>query len=178
MSNNIVFLVFIVVMFFVSCKPNYHEQQRKLKLQKEQYEKNLMMANRGLVSRDSTKIVGLIRARGWEMKSSRTGLWYQILEKGDGPKAKIGQVAELNYNVRLLNNELVYSSDSTGPLRFQISKGGVERGLEEGVLLLNQGDSARFILPPHMAHHLMGDQQSIPPRSIIIYEVRLNSLLK
>ena len=161
----------------VSCQSNYHEQKRKEQMAQRQYEENLMKANRGLISRDSTKILGIVRARGWDMQVSSTGLWYEILDKGTGPEAKEGQVAELDYKVRLLSNKLVYTSDSTGPMRFRISKGGVERGLEEGVLFLNEGDSARFILPPYMAHHLLGDQRKIPPRSIIIYEVRLKSLL-
>ena len=162
----------------VSCRLNYHEQKRKEQLAQRQYEENLVKANRGLISRDSSKILGVIRARGWDMRVSSTGLWYQILDKGNGPKAEPGQLAVLDYNVRLLSNKLVYSSDSTGLLRFRISKSSVERGLEEGVLYLNEGDSARFILPPYMAHHLLGDQKRIPPRAIIIYEVRLKSLLK
>lgn len=178
MKNKLVFIFLLAGIWFYGCKPNYHEQQRKIELQKKQYEKNLLLANRGLVSRDSSQIVGMLRAKGWDMKVSKTGLWYQILDKGYGPKAEAGQLAELDYKVRLISNELVYTSDSTGPMRFRISKGGVERGLEEGVLYLHEGDSARFILPPYMAYHLMGDQKKIPPRAIIIYEVRLNSLLK
>lgn len=172
-------IIFVILIgLFSACKSNYHEKKRIKQMQERQFQENLVMANRGLVSRDSSRILGVVRARGWDMEVSETGLWYQILDKGNGPKAQEGQIAELNYKVRLLSNQLVYTSDSTGPIRFRISKGGVERGLEEGVLYLNEGDSARFILPPYMAHHLLGDQNQIPPRAIIIYEVRLNSLLK
>ncbi|PLX22865.1 MAG: peptidylprolyl isomerase [Salinivirgaceae bacterium] len=177
MSYRLIVPIFLFAFVILGCKSNYHEKRINSQMQKRQYDENLIIANRGLISRDSSKIVGILRARGWDMNVSETGLWYQVLDKGDGPKAQEGQVAELEYKLRLINNKLVYSSDSTGPLRFRISKGGVERGLEEGMLYLSEGDSARFILPPYMAHHLLGDQNKIPPRAIIIYEVRLNSLL-
>ncbi len=168
----------IILIAISACKQNIHEKRRQQRVLKQQYEERLIEANKGLVARDSARILGVTRANDWEMDVTGTGLWYQIIENGDGPQARIGNIAVLDYEVRLLNGQLAYTADSTGPLKFRLSKGGVERGLEEGVLLLNQGDSARFILPPYMAHHLLGDQKKIPPRSTIIYEVRLISLEK
>jgi FKBP-type peptidyl-prolyl cis-trans isomerase len=178
MRNKTIAILVVIGAIFSNCQSNYHEKKRIEQMQEKQFQENLLMANKGLISRDSSKILGVVRARGWDMEVSETGLWYQILDEGNGPKAQDGQIAVLEYKLRLLSNQLIYTSDSTGPLQFRISKGGVERGLEEGVLYLNEGDSARFILPPYMAHHLLGDQNQIPPRAIIIYEVRLISLLK
>jgi FKBP-type peptidyl-prolyl cis-trans isomerase len=48
-----------------------------------------------------------------------------------------------------------------------------ESGLEQGILMMQEGDKARFILPPHLAHGLLGDENMIPARSIIVYEVEL-----
>ncbi|MFO7863514.1 MAG: FKBP-type peptidyl-prolyl cis-trans isomerase [Salinivirgaceae bacterium] len=167
--------VIVAMMFFQHCQ---HENSQQRGMTKEEREEALVKANKGLVSRDSAQILGVVRAKGWEMQTTGTGLWYQIIEQGNGRKAKTNMIAELLYKVRLLNGKLVYSSDSTGLKSFRITKGGVERGLEEGILLLREGDSARFVMPPYMAHHLMGDQKRIPPRASIIYEVRLKSLRK
>jgi FKBP-type peptidyl-prolyl cis-trans isomerase len=52
----------------------------------------------------------------------------------------------------------------------------VESGLEEGILLLQEGDKARFIMPPHLAHGLIGDRDKIPARATIIYDLELVSL--
>ncbi len=107
------------------------------------------------------------------MTTSGTGLWYQIYQKGNGAPAKTGKMASINYKVWLLDGTLCYSSDSLGMKKFRIGKGGVEKGLEEGILLMRVGDKARFIMPPHLADGLIGDQDKIPPRSIILYEVEL-----
>ena len=61
-------------------------------------------------------------------------------------------------------------------MRFKIGQGGVESGLEEAVLLMSVGDKGRFIMPPHLAHGLLGDNNKIPPRSIIVYQAELIKL--
>jgi len=110
------------------------------------------------------------------MIETKTGLWYMIYEKGEGKKSKEGLYATINYNIALLDGPQCYSSDSLGPKRFKIGRSLVESGLEEGILLLTEGDKARFILPPHLAHGLVGDDNRIPARSIIVYDVELLSL--
>jgi FKBP-type peptidyl-prolyl cis-trans isomerase len=96
-----------------------------------------------------------------------------IYKNGSGADAQTGKQATLNYKVWLLDGTLCYSSEKSGPKKFRIGQGGVESGLEEGVLLLKVGDKARFIMPPHLAQGLIGDQDKIPPRSCIVYEVEL-----
>jgi FKBP-type peptidyl-prolyl cis-trans isomerase len=66
--------------------------------------------------------------------------------------------------------------DNDDPKTFLIGQGGVESGLEEGILLLQEGDKARFIMPPHLAHGLIGDRDKIPARATIIYDLELVSL--
>ena len=110
------------------------------------------------------------------METTETGLWYMIYEKGTGIPSSNGKIATIKYNVYLLDGTLCYSSEKTGPKKFTIGKGGVERGLEEGVLMLHMGDKARFILPPHLAQGLTGDGNKIPSRSIILYEVELTQI--
>ena len=96
-----------------------------------------------------------------------------IAEQGNGPKVKDGDIITIRYNLWLINGNLVYNSIDDGPKTFLVGKGGVESGLEEGVLLLHDGDKARFILPAHLAYGLLGDEKKIPPRTAIVYELEL-----
>jgi FKBP-type peptidyl-prolyl cis-trans isomerase len=45
--------------------------------------------------------------------------------------------------------------------------------LHEGIQLLHVGDKAIFILPSHLAHGLLGDEDKIPPHSAVIYDIEL-----
>ncbi len=165
--------ILLLCIFLFSCRQEHRN------LTKENYretKKSLIEINRLLVKKDSAKIADYIKSRNWNMIETKTGLWYMIYENGAGKKSEEGLYATINYNVALLDGTRCYSSDSLGPKRFKIGRGSVESGLEEGVLLLKEGDKARFILPPHLAHGLVGDDNRIPARSIIVYDIELLSL--
>jgi FKBP-type peptidyl-prolyl cis-trans isomerase len=110
------------------------------------------------------------------MKTTETGLWYRIKKEGTGEKATKGRIITLEYKVSLLDGTVCYTSEKDGLKVFEIGHGGVESGLEEAVLMLNKGAEAVFILPPYLAHGLLGDENKIPARSSIVYEVKVLSI--
>ncbi len=164
--------VILLCVFLVSCIGKSRRQEEEHNDTK----KTLIEVNKILVKKDSEKIAGYIKTRNWDMAETKTGLWYMIYENGSGEKSKEGLDATINYRVSLLDGPECYNSDSLGPKTFKIGRGSVESGLEEGILLLREGDKARFILPPHLAHGLVGDDNKIPARSIIVYDVELLKL--
>lgn len=133
--------------------------------------------NKILLEIENQDIIDFINRYGWETRETGSGLRYYIYRQGNGPRARSGQTAVINYSVRLLTGDLVYSSEENGPRRFRIGRGGVESGLEEGIVLLRVGDRAKFILPAHLAHGLPGDGERIPQRAAIIYDVELIELI-
>lgn len=140
---------------------------------KKQYEESLMEVNKNLVRTEDQKIDDFIQRYHWKMKDTGTGLRYWIYREGNGPKAEPGKVAEIAYTVSLLNGEVCYSSDEEGPKSFVIGKGNIESGLEEGILLLKEGDRAKFIIPSHLAFGLLGDMKKIPAKAVLVYDVEL-----
>ena len=139
-------------------------------------ERAMVGANRILVKKDREKIKAYMERNNLSLEESPTGLWYGIPLAGTGEMAATGLVATLAYRVSLLDGTLCYDSDVLGVKQFRIGQGGVEAGLEEGVLMLRAGSKAIFIMPPHLAHGLPGDGNKIPARSIVLYEVELLTL--
>ena len=129
-----------------------------------------------MIQKDRQHIVGWLNRNNLEMTETKTGLWYSIDRKGEGPKAETGEVAVINYSVSLLDGTPCYSSRVRGPKQFKIGQGGVESGLEEGILLLHEGEKATFVMPPHLAYGLPGDGDKIPAHAIIVYKVELVAL--
>lgn len=171
---------FILIVFshlLVSCSSASPENKKKNKEDQAKYNKSLEAANRYLTTLDAERIENYAKRRNWDMKVTKSGLWYQIYSFGNGAKAEEGQIAVLNFKISLLDGTLCYSSDSLGVKQFAIGHGGVESGLEEGIRLLHVGDKARFIMPPYQAHGLIGDMDKIPARSIIVYEIELLKLI-
>lgn len=132
--------------------------------------------NRQFMRDESAQIDGYAERKGWEMTTTGTGLRYMIYEKGTGPRAAAGMRAEVAYVVSLLDGTVVYTSEESGPVEFLIGQDNVESGIHEGVTHMHVGDKARFILPSHLAHGLTGDQNKIPPRSSVVYDITLLGL--
>lgn len=129
--------------------------------------------NKQLVGEEQKIIARYVEDEALEMNTTETGLWYEISEEGNGDKIVKGKVVTLDYNIWLLDGTLCYSSANDGQKAFLVGQGGVESGLEEGILLLKRGSKATFIMPPHLAHGLIGDDDRIPSRAILRYEIEV-----
>lgn len=163
-------LLFLTVAF-VACNDSGKTKRRRYISQE-----TLMNVNKKLVSRDVAEIKKYVDSLGVDFKTTQTGLWYYIRERGKGANAQKRQVITLKYKLSLLDGSVRYNSESDGLKIFEVGHGGVEAGLEEGVLMLNKGSKALFILPPYLAHGLLGDDNKIPARSSIVYDVEVLSI--
>jgi FKBP-type peptidyl-prolyl cis-trans isomerase len=169
----ILFLGLLISLLFFSC--NEHPSPKKPPSQ-EGLKETMMQVNKNLVESENQNIEQYIKRYGWEMKKTGTGLRYMIYKHGDGEKAVTGKTAKLNYKVGLLDGTQCYSSDENGPKIFRIGKGGIESGLEEGILFLHVGDRVKFILPSHLAFGLVGDSKKIPAKAVLVYDIELIEL--
>lgn len=163
------FTLILCLIFFSCDREGKVEQKTVVKHSK----KSLEEINKLLVDKDAELIKSYVERRGWNMQVSESGLWYMVYAEGDGKNIKKDVEITFNYSVHLLDGTLCYSSEESGAKSFIVGKGGVESGLEEGVLLLRDGSKARFIMPPHLAHGLIGDENRIPARASIIYDIEI-----
>lgn len=133
----------------------------------------LISANKKYVVQEADEIEQYIKRHNLDMKKTGTGLRYMIYANGTGAPAQNGKEAKVNYNISLLDGTQCYSSKEKGPKTFLIGQDNVESGLHEGILYMKEGDKAIFILPSHLAHGLLGDENKIPPRSSVVYDIEL-----
>ncbi|MEY4111043.1 MAG: hypothetical protein RLZZ46_1398 [Bacteroidota bacterium] len=139
-----------------------------------QVNRQLININRELIAKESARIDGWIKRNGHSAEKTGTGLRIIRKETHTGqPRPKPGNLVTINYNVKLLDGTECYSTRGKKPEVFKVEMAQVESGLHEGVQYLHKGDKAIFVLPPHLAHGLIGDQEKIPPMSSIIYEIEL-----
>lgn len=169
---NLLFL--IITGFMVSC--NNATETPKREINRKTIEEPLLNANKQATIIEDEQIESYIQRHKWKMTKTGSGLRYAIYKKGNGPKAEAGKIAIVNYSVELISGEEIYSSEKDGAKEFLIGKGGVESGIEEGILLLHVGDHAKFIIPSHLGFGLIGDQNKVPPKSTLIYDIELLDL--
>jgi FKBP-type peptidyl-prolyl cis-trans isomerase len=129
--------------------------------------------NRYLILKDKERIQNYIERKGLQMIESPTGLWFQIIEEGEGRNLTDNSKISMEYDCSLLDGTECYSSEKTGPKELILGRSEMEPGLNEGLRILKPGAEAIFILPPYLAYGLPGDGKMIPPRSIIVYKVNI-----
>lgn len=167
---------FIFFLNFIACKDRHQPTTRTTNIESREFQNKLIEANKMYVKRESDEIDQYIAHKGWNMITTGTGLRYMIIRKGEGTQAKPRQAAKVNYKISLLDGSVCYSSDSIGPKEFIVEGDNVESGLHEGIQYMHVGDKAILILPSHLAHGLMGDENKIPAKASVIYELELLSL--
>ncbi len=168
-ENALSILPVLILLLFSCSSGRTGEEQEKIIISRE----DMVRANQFLSGKDMDLIRAYVNRRNWDIEFTGTGLGYQIYHHGTGKEVVRGADITIEFVTSLLNGRVCYSSEEEGPKTFRVGQGGVEAGLEEGVLMLREGDRARFVLPPFMAHGLIGDQDRIPPRAVVIYEVEV-----
>ncbi|WP_445955142.1 peptidylprolyl isomerase [Yeosuana sp.] len=105
---------------------------------------------------------------------TKSGLRYQIIQKGDGKKAEKGKMVSVHYKGQLADGTVFDSSYKRNePIDFEVGVGQVISGWDEGILLLKVGDKARFVIPSHLGYGSNGAGGVIPPNATLIFDVEL-----
>lgn len=107
-------------------------------------------------------------------EKTESGLRYKIIQKGEGPKPEKGQTVAVHYKGMFADGGVFDSSYKRGnPIEFPVGMGNVIKGWDEGILLLNKGDKARFVIPSHLGYGENGAGGVIPPNATLVFDVEL-----
>jgi len=111
-------------------------------------------------------------AAGFQKTDS--GLRYQYIQKGSGKQATKGSKVAVHYKGQLTNGQVFDDSyKRKQPIEFNVGVGQVIEGWDEGIMLLNVGDKARFVIPSHLGYGSRGAGGAIPPNATLIFDVEL-----
>ena len=103
-----------------------------------------------------------------------SGLRYQIIQNGNGPKAEKGKQISVHYKGQLADGQVFDSSyQRKEPIDFTVGIGQVIKGWDEGLQLLSVGDKARLVIPSDLAYGSQGAGGVIPPDATLIFDVEL-----
>ena len=108
-----------------------------------------------------------------EMKTTASGLKYQVLKQGNGTvSAKATDTVKVHYHGTLLDGTVFDSSVERGePISFALNH--VIPGWTEGLQLMKVGDKFKFEIPPNLAYGPNSPSPKIPENSTLVFEVEL-----
>lgn len=100
-----------------------------------------------------------------------SGLQYEVLAKGSGPKPKSTDTVKVHYHGTLTDGTVFDSSvERKEPIEFAVT--GVIPGWVEALQLMSVGDKWKLTIPSAIAYGPRG-KGSIPPNAVLIFEVEL-----
>lgn len=171
MKNCAKCLILLLLVISLSCDEQAKKQPNPVS--KQEMKSSMETANRYLLNEEEEDISNYVKRHGLDMKSTGTGLRYQILKKGSDRLIEKGQEVTLEYELHSIAGDLIYSSENDGFKRFVVGNGEVETGLEEAMTYLHLGDVAKVIIPFHLGYGLHGDDNKIPEYSTLIYTIKI-----
>ncbi|MGZ6970071.1 MAG: FKBP-type peptidyl-prolyl cis-trans isomerase [Thermoanaerobaculia bacterium] len=113
-----------------------------------------------------------------QMKTTPSGLQYEDTKEGAGASPKTGQTCVMHYTGWLWENsakgkKFDSSVDRGRPFEFQIGRGMVIKGWDEGVATMKIGGKRTLLIPASLGYGARGAGGAIPPNATLLFEVEL-----
>ncbi len=112
------------------------------------------------------------------VKTTKTGLQYEVIRSGNGPTPKKSDTVTTHYKGQLINGDIFDGSyrgneptSADQPASFGV--GGVIPGWTEALQLMKVGDKWRLFIPSELAYGERGAGDDIGPGATLIFELEL-----
>ena len=170
----------LLFLLFLACGQPKPTPTPKIEVKKSTDEDNLLfslaselIANPSTqAEKDKNTIINYVMDQGIEVQSTPSGLYYQMIESGDGDMAKWGDWVSVNYKGYTLDGQVFDTSYKRGkPMEFYI--GNMIAGWNEGLELMRPGAKALFVIPSALAYGEKGFPGKIPPHTVLAFELEL-----
>lgn len=107
-----------------------------------------------------------------EVKTTESGLQYEVIKEGDGPKPTATDQVVVHYTGKLIDGTVFDSSEERGvPATFGVTQ--VIPGWVEALQLMTVGSTWRLFIPSALAYGPQGAGGVIGPNQTLIFDVSL-----
>jgi len=106
-------------------------------------------------------------------------LYYIEKEAGTGAQAESGKTVKVHYTLYNIEGQKLQSSlDGGQAFSFELGKGQVIQGWDEGIALMKAGGKATLLLPSNLAYGSVARGEDIPAYSPLVFDVELLEVIE
>lgn len=106
------------------------------------------------------------------VKTTASGLQYEVVTKAEGAQPKATDVVSVHYEGRLTDGKVFDSSIQRGsPIDLPVS--GVIPGWVEALQLMHVGEKVKLFIPSELAYGAQSPSPAIPANSVLVFDLEL-----
>ena len=115
-------------------------------------------------------------AKNKKVKTTKSGLQYEVITSGKGDMPKDESIVVVNYKAYLIDGT-VFDDTTTSKTPAHLSMINIIDGLSEGLKLMKSGSKYKFTIPSALAYGDHG-MDAVPAGAVVIFEAELLRVLK
>ena len=136
------------------------------------YGKNVDSALQATI--DQELIFSAIRNKQIDTMGNRSGVYYNILKEGTGDLVSLSDTLTVFYKGYLLKDGTVFDQTKEKPATFSLKR--LIKGWQLGLPQTKLGTKIQLVIPSGLAYTIRTRSKSIPPNSVLVFEIELISL--
>lgn len=129
-----------------------------------EYIKESVERNKKLVSDEEAQIQAIIKNdSAHKYYHSTHGFWYKYITANtqDTIKPVFGNVVTIDFDIKDLDGQIIYTSEETQPKIYAIDKQEIMPGIRHAVKLMKKNETIVALFPSSIAYGYLGDKNKI-----------------
>lgn len=115
-----------------------------------------------------------IKENNLEMDYLESGMYYKIIDEGDGDEfIKLTDRVDFYYTGSFLNGDVFQKIGVKNPLSFQVRE--LIIGWQDALTLIKDNGRIKIIIPPHLGYGTK-KTELVPPNSILVYDIYVKNV--
>lgn len=168
----------VVLLFCAQCREPEKKQDSTKSIEEipaQPVKEQFIRANQQLMQKENDEMDFYARSHKMPFFRTSSGVRYYVYKpSAKGDSIRDSMQISMDFEVRLLDGTLCYSSKTEGKKAFMVGHEDIESGIHKGVQYLKKGDKALLLIPSPLAHGLLGDFKKIPPQMPIVCDVKID----
>ena len=107
------------------------------------------------------------------VKTTESGLQYEILQEGSGKTPTASDTVRVKYKGTTIDGQVF--DEQTDPIAFPLAN--IIPGWTEGLQLMKEGGKAKLYIPADLAYGELGAGELIKPNSVLVFDIELVEVL-